>query len=118
MRAEKSVKGYLRVWAMKRSLAAHHIVWLLCTGKWPTVQIDHINQEKQDNRFENLRLASNSMNMQNRGVQRNNMSGIKNVSWHRETQKWRADVKRNGKKHYLGVFATKEEAALAVQSFL
>ena len=43
--------------------------------------IDHINRIRIDNRIENLRWATHSENQQNRGVQKNNKLGIKNISY-------------------------------------
>lgn len=39
----------------ERNYCEHHLVWLLTTGKWSKHQIEHIDGDKQNNRFENLR---------------------------------------------------------------
>jgi len=74
-------------------------------------EIDHINGDKLDNRRENLRSATRSQNMMNSGKPKNNTSGHKGVSWHRN--KWEARIIINGKKKHLGCFEDKEEAAKA-----
>ena len=43
----------------------HHAVWAVCKGRWPELQIDHVNGNKHDNRIENLREVSNSENKLN-----------------------------------------------------
>ena len=43
----------------------------------------------------------------------NNISGIKGVSWHEDTQRWRARALKNGKTRHVGLFKTKEEAGQA-----
>lgn len=74
---------------------------------------DHINGDKLDNRRSNLRVCTNGQNMMNRGRQSNNSSGFRGVCWHRQRNKWRAYIKRNGKQIALGLFDSKEAAAQA-----
>ena len=55
-------KGYLRIAADGRSYRAHRLAVLYMTGAWPSEQIDHINQVRTDNRWSNLRPATNGEN--------------------------------------------------------
>ena len=77
------------------------------------LQVDHINQDRSDNRRENLRVATNTENMQNCIRHKDNTSGFKGVSWHTQRQKWRAYIRHNGKQVYLGSFSDKKEAVIA-----
>ena len=80
-------------------------------GEHPKGDIDHINGIKDDNRIENLRDVSKSVNLQNRKqAPKHSSSGVLGVSWHEDCQKWRASIKIQGKKKYLGLFTSKEEA--------
>src|SRR5690625_2974198 len=81
---------------------------LLCPSE---NQTDHINRDSLDNRKNNLRAATGSLNTANRGMQSNNTSGYKGVSWAKGSGKWSVDVWINRKKHYLGLFECKHEAA-------
>ena len=46
-------------------------------------QVDHINRDRTDNRIENLRWVTQCENQQNKGIQKNNTSGIKNISFNK-----------------------------------
>lgn len=73
--------------------------------------VDHINGVGFDNRRCNLRLASMSENNRNVGKRSNNTSGYKGIS--RDHNFWRAEIRVNGKKIYLGIYSTKEDAYAA-----
>ena len=79
-------------------------------GVEPELEMDHINGNPTDNRLCNLRLATRAQNLVNTKA-RKNSSGIKGVSWYAAGKKWRAQIKVNGKTHYLGAYSSKEEAA-------
>ena len=61
--------GYLmlnmRSEGVRREVFLHHMVWVLCRGRWPR-QIDHLNGNPRDNRIENLREATSIENDANR----------------------------------------------------
>jgi hypothetical protein len=67
------------------------------------IKVDHRNRNGLDNRRENLRVASTSINNHNRRIQSNNTSGYRGVSWHKDAKKWSAGVTINGKWRYLGL---------------
>ena len=75
--------------------------------------VDHINMNTLDNRKENLRICSQSMNMCNRGPTISNASGLKGVYWGKDNKKWRSRIMVNGKNIHLGRFETAEEAHAA-----
>ena len=79
-----------------------------------STQIDHINQDKLDNRRENLRLATPTQNNCNRGLRRNNTTGVKGVSIH-SNGRYYAYVAIGGKRVYNAYFGTLEEAAAGVK---
>jgi hypothetical protein len=79
----------------------------------PGEQVDHINMDTLDNRRCNLRIATKGQNMRNRGPTARSTSGYKGVHWSKSANKWVAEIQMNGKKKYLGVFASADEAALA-----
>jgi hypothetical protein len=105
--------GYRVVSIRKNRYMAHRIVWLLETGAWPSGEIDHIDQNRSNNCFQNLRDVPRSVNMKNKKRQTNNSSGLSGVSWMRANSKWAAYLNNNGKRKHLGLFSTKEEAFAA-----
>lgn len=62
----------------KRYLA-HRVAWLMMTGEWPEVQVDHKDTNPLNNAWYNLRACGQEGNSQNRGVAKNNRLGIKGV---------------------------------------
>lgn len=82
----------------------------------PGMHIDHINQNKLDNRRSNLRVGPISHNAFNKGMDAKNKSGIRGVHFRPSYRKpWIAQISAYGKKIYLGCFESKEEAADAYQ---
>jgi hypothetical protein len=112
-------KGYLKVgftWKAKRrvlTLKVAHIAWIIMTGKAPTREVDHIDLDRTNNKWRNLRLASTAQNCQNQTKRRHNTSGFKGVCWHKTGKGWTAQICHRRKSHYLGLFNTPEEAAAA-----
>jgi len=76
-------------------------------------QGDHVNRNGLDNRRENLRIATNAENGRNRPVQANNTTGLKGVGWNKQHRKYHAQIKVDGKKIHLGLFASPIAAARA-----
>lgn len=111
----KTNEGRILIGIHRRIYKAHRIIWAIQTGEWPQNHIDHINGNPSDNRWANLREATNSQNMQNVGKIKSNTSGYRGVGWHKKAQKWRAYININQKTHHLGLFNTKEEAKTAYE---
>ena len=80
------------------------------TGEWPTLKIDHKNNIRDDNRWENLREATQSQNIANAISSGRNKSGYRGVSYMATSGAWGAWIKVNGKSRFLGRFASKESA--------
>jgi len=109
--------GYIVIRVFDRILRASRLAYLYMTGEWPKELIDHANMVRNDNRWLNLRPATRGQNKFNEGMQSNNKSGYKGVSWHKVTKKWRVQGQLNKKNHHLGLFDTPELAAAARDAF-
>jgi len=101
--------GYLRTCINYKCYRTHRLIFMMHHGYMPE-QIDHINGIKDDNRIENLRDATHSQNQVNKRLQKNNTSGIKNVTF--EFNKWRVRLSINGKLQNFGSYDDKELAEL------
>lgn len=105
--------GYRQVSLRGRSYHAHRLIWAIMTGSWPAEEIDHINRDKLDNRFVNLRQATRAQNIVTEGVRRNNTSGFKGVVWDKKKRLWRARIGIGSHRKNLGRFKRIEDAYAA-----
>lgn len=96
--------GYRVITLKGKPYKAHRLAWLYVYGKFPEKLIDHINHNKDDNRIVNLREVDIVENARNMKVPANNKSSVIGVHWHRETSKWRAQIKVKGEQIHLGYF--------------
>ena len=72
-------------------------------------EVDHVNRNKLDNRKENLRWVTKSMNNHNKGIISTNTTGIKNIQYIKNRNVWKF-VKNKNKKVVSKIFQTKQEA--------
>jgi len=86
--------GYIAIQIDGRLYFAHRLAWFFVMGEWPKNQIDHIDGKKTNNRFANLREATNAENGQNqrKAQSDNKSSGLLGVSWHNPSGNWRARI--------------------------
>lgn len=86
---------------------ASRIIWLYMTKEWPKEQIDHIDGNRDNNRWANLRDVSQAINARNRPEHR---QGKKvGPSYRSNLNKWAVEIRKDNKRVYLGVFNTEEE---------
>lgn len=97
-----------------QNYAAHRLIWVLMTGDEPD-QVDHIDGNRANNRWSNLRNVSASINRRNASRHRDNRSGVTGVrrvsrgGW----SKWQAFIQTKDGFIHLGVFELIEEATAA-----
>lgn len=92
---------------------AHRLAWLYATGAFPPGDIDHVNGVRNDNRLANLRAATRVQNSANRGVNRNNTTGVKGVTFRQRTRRYEVRLECAGRRRYVGGYPTLAAAKAA-----
>ena len=93
-------QGYRRIKVDNKNYLAHRLAVLFMTGEFPKNDVDHINRERNDNRWSNLRCVTrqeNTFNQKRFGV-----------DYYRG--KYRCRITLDGVTHYLGLFKTEQKA--------
>ncbi|MDP2047553.1 MAG: HNH endonuclease [Cypionkella sp.] len=102
--------GYRRGLIFRKIYTAHRVIWAMQTGDWPKVLVDHMDNDRGNNRWVNLRQATHSQNQCNKRMLLANTSGFKGVSLHKQNGKWQATISLHGKQRHLGYFDSPELA--------
>lgn len=106
-----SAYGYLQMSFEGRPYLVHRLIFLYMTGEFPPEDVDHINGDRLDNRWANLRLVSRQNNLRNQGLRIDNTSGVIGVHFDKNKNKWLAYIGvGEGKREALGYYETKDEA--------
>lgn len=105
--------GYRYINILNKLHLEHRLAWLWMIGEWPTAQVDHINRDRADNRWVNLREATNQENQNNTKLRSTNKSGVRGVSWDKRKNRWYATITVDGKMMNLGRYIAKEDAIAA-----
>ncbi len=111
-----SSNTYLSVSLSKMGKAKSFSVHVLVAREWvenPDIKrcVDHIDGNRKNNHYENLRWASHMENSRNQRIQTSTSSVYKGVCWHKRVKKWVAQIRINGKLKHLGIFDNEREAA-------
>lgn len=107
----KGTNGYIICGINRKYYNVHRLIYLYHHNLLP-ITIDHINNDKSDNRIENLRAATFSQNQHNKRKSCNNKSGYKGVS-STSSNKFMARITIDGNCINLGTYDTPELAAKA-----
>lgn len=94
--------GYYYINHNNRAMLAHRVAYKIMTGNDP-VEIDHIDGNRSNNKWSNLRNGTRSDNLRNLALRSTNTSGCHGVTFSKRQQKWTAHI-------WLGTFDSKEEA--------
>ena len=95
-------EGYVRHSNKGITTLAHRLIVDAPTGK----EVDHESGNRLDNRKSNLRIATHKMNSHNR-------IKTKGYSWDKQSKKWRARIRANGKLFSLGLYNNEDDARAA-----
>lgn len=104
-------KGHRTIVFKGQPLKAHHIAWAIYYDEWP-IEIDHKDNNRSNNKINNLRKATRQTNQMNRIISKNNSSGYKGVT-KRKYGDFEAKIIVEKRYIHIGKYKTPEEAAKA-----
>lgn len=107
--AQVSGKRYLHLSINNKRYMKHKLIFFIHHGYAPKI-IDHIDGNPLNNKIENLREADKYQNTWNSKVRKDSSIGLKGVTFHPQTNKYRSRIRCKYKTYSLGLFKTKEEA--------
>lgn len=105
----KQKNGYVSGVVNRRRVYAHRIAWMMMNGEDP-IDVDHINGDRSDNRWCNLRSVCTVGNGRNMRLQRRNQSGCPGVQWDEARQRWAVRITVYRAVINLGRFSNLEDA--------
>jgi hypothetical protein len=97
-----SSNGYLKITTNQVKYYVHQVIFLIKHGYIPEL-IDHIDGNTTNNKIENLRASSKSLNACNSKIKSDNKSGHRGVTWHSRAKKWMCQINFNKRTIYLGL---------------
>jgi hypothetical protein len=113
--------GYIAVNLMynkRKTYRLHQLIAITFLNHKPNghkIVVDHIDNNKLNNRLDNLQLVSQRLNV---SKDRKGSSKYTGVSWNKTAKKYKAEITINGKINYLGLFINEYDAHLAYQNKL
>lgn len=111
----KHYTGYTHAQVDNEYWGTHRLAFLYMTGKVPC-EVDHIDRDKGNCRWSNLRACTRAENQANKGVQSNNTTGLIGVKKAsrvtKQGQKYEASISKNNIHHHLGTFIDPLNAAI------
>ena len=104
-------EGYIQVKLEDRIAYAHRIIWEMFNGEIPkSMEVDHINDNRADNRIENLQLLTRNQNSLR-------ISSSRGYYWNKLMKKYHASKQHKGVHYSIGYFGTACGAYMANRTF-
>lgn len=104
--------GYTRICINRRQYRGHQLASLYMLGE--IKQLDHVNTNRSDNRWSNLREASQSENVANTSISSRNTTGVKGVTLDKVSGLYIAQLVVNTKR-YRRCFKALDEASVWIR---
>ena len=110
-------KGYYEIELSKNNkqkiFKLHRLIYEVYYGTIPDkMQVDHIDNNRQNNNIENLRLVTNQQNSFNQKTAKNNLSTGHKCIYKTKWNTYQVQIRKNNKVFYKKTFKTLEEAIL------
>ena len=109
--------GYRHICVSGNEYKEHRLAFLYMEGKMPN-EVDHKDRVKDNNRWDNLRPSTRSLNCVNQRIRKDNTTGVKGLSFVDDNKfcKWVVRIQRN-KKQVRRSFRNKEDAIQYINEF-
>ena len=106
-------RGYRWLKVFGDMYLVHRLAVLCMTGRHPKNEVDHINGDRLDNRWKNLRECDAFINSRNQGIRKDCTSGVRGVTYSKIAKKWTARISHMGDRYSLGYFTEFDDAVKA-----
>lgn len=106
----KNGHGYLHASVDGKLYKIHRLAFLYMTGSFPDACVDHIDGDRVNNSWSNLRVVTVGENNKNRGIGSNNTTGFNGVYWDKTHKKWQALIQASDRLKHLGYLDNIEDA--------
>ncbi|MBP3935112.1 MAG: HNH endonuclease [Pseudomonas sp.] len=103
--------GYIKIGCLGKTYKAHRLAFLFMDGSIPDCDVDHVDGDRKNNSWSNLRKCNDFENQQNRKLSSHNTSGYTGVV--KTSSGWTAVIWAGGNKTHIGSFRSAEAAAIA-----
>lgn len=107
--------GYTQISIDGKFYRASRLAWFYMTGKWPEFEVDHIDRNPANDKWDNLREVTGTQNKENTSAHVDSKSKVKGVSWDAKRQKWIAQICSDGRNRNLGRYERIEDAIAAYE---
>lgn len=104
--------GYVHIGIEGRKHKAHRLAFFYMKGRWPRDDVDHVDRDRANNRWSNIRPATGSQNSANAKMPSTNRCGVKGVSA-MPNGRYRAQIEHEGRHISLGCYSTIDDARAA-----
>lgn len=105
--------GYWVITIDGKEYKRSRLAFLYMEGYFPEHEVDHINRDSLDDRWSNIRHVTHSCNMKNRGLMKDNKSGIPGVLLYKKDGSWQVTISSNKKRFFCGYFKSFSDAVKA-----
>jgi len=110
-----NTQGYISLGYRKKHLLAHRVAYLFMEGKWPEKEVDHIDGDRKNNKWANLREATGSENGFNTRLRKDNKTGVKGIRIYNNGTQYVSYIRAHHKTHYIGCYRDLKAAEKATR---
>ena len=107
-------RGYVQISVDGIGYRAHRLAFLYMEGRLPKL-IDHVDRNKSNNRWKNLRETAHIFNSMNQGCKGRSTTGVRNVRFNPLRSTYEVRLRAMGLNIFIGSYGDLEAAELVAQ---